>query len=65
MRVVYLMAIMAGSVLSLEFLYQFLDLFLATIVIPNVIGVVLLSGKVKELKDEFLSDPKFYPKARV
>jgi AGCS family alanine or glycine:cation symporter len=65
MRVVYLMAIMAGSVLGLEFLYQFLDLFLATIVIPNVIGVVLLSGKVKELKDEFLSDPKFYPKARV
>ena len=64
MRVVYLMAIMAGAVLSLEFLYQFLDLFLATIVIPNVIGVVLLSGKVKELKDEFLSDPIFYPKAR-
>jgi AGCS family alanine or glycine:cation symporter len=62
MRVVYLMAIMAGAVLGLEFLYQFLDLFLATIVIPNVIGVVLLSGKVKKLKDEFLSNPKFYTK---
>jgi AGCS family alanine or glycine:cation symporter len=54
MRFVYLGAILAGSVMGLEFLYQFLDIFLATIVIPNVIGVVLMSGQVKKLKDEFL-----------
>jgi AGCS family alanine or glycine:cation symporter len=54
MRGVYLLAILGGSLIKLEFLYQFLDIFLATIVIPNVIGLVLMSGQVKELKDEFL-----------
>ena len=54
MRVVYLMAIMGGAVMKLEFLYQFLDIFLATIVIPNVIGLILMSGQVKKMKNEFL-----------
>jgi AGCS family alanine or glycine:cation symporter len=40
--------------IELEFLYQFLDIFLATIVLPNVIGLVLMSGQVKEMKDELL-----------
>lgn len=55
MRGVYLMAILAGSLIELEFLYQFLDIFLATIILPNVIGLVLMSGQVKEMKDEFLA----------
>jgi AGCS family alanine or glycine:cation symporter len=56
MRFIYLAAILAGSVMDLEFLYQFLDIFLATLVIPNVIGVVLMSGRVKKIKDEFLKN---------
>ena len=56
MRIVYLMAILAGSVMKLEFLYQFLDIFLATIVIPNVIGLILMSGQVKKMKNEFLEN---------
>jgi AGCS family alanine or glycine:cation symporter len=56
MRLVYLAAIMAGAVMDLKLLYQFLDIFLATIVIPNVIGVVLMSGQVKKMKDDFLTD---------
>ena len=54
MRGVYLLAILAGSVIELEFVYQFLDIFLATIIVPNVIGLVLMSGQVKQMKDEFL-----------
>ena len=54
MRFVYLGAILVGSVMNLELLYQFLDIFLATIVIPNVIGLVLMSGRVKKVKDDFL-----------
>jgi AGCS family alanine or glycine:cation symporter len=46
MRFVYLAAIMAGAMMGLEFLYQFLDIFLATIVIPNVVGLILMSGLV-------------------
>ena len=55
MRFIYLGAILMGSVMNLEFLYQFLDIFLATIVIPNVIGLVLMSGRVKKVKDDFLN----------
>ena len=40
--------------IELEFLYQFLDILLATIVVPNMIGLVLMAGQVKEMKDEFL-----------
>ncbi len=58
MRGVYLLAILAGSLIELEFLYQFLDIFLATIVVPNVIGMVLMSGQIKEMKDEFLMSVK-------
>jgi AGCS family alanine or glycine:cation symporter len=54
MRIVYLGAILAGSFLHLELLYQFLDLFLAAIVIPNIVGLVLMSGKIKAIKDDFL-----------
>ena len=54
MRIVYLGAIFAGSFLRLELLYQFLDIFLAALVIPNVIGLVLMSGKIKAIKDDFL-----------
>jgi AGCS family alanine or glycine:cation symporter len=54
MRGVYLVAILAGSMIELEFLYQFLDILLATIVVPNMIGMVLMAGQVKHLKDEFL-----------
>jgi AGCS family alanine or glycine:cation symporter len=54
MRGVYLVAILAGSMIELEFLYQFLDILLATIVVPNMIGMVIMSGQVKAMKDEFL-----------
>jgi AGCS family alanine or glycine:cation symporter len=54
MRGVYLMAILGGAMMGLELLYQFLDIFLATIIIPNVIGLILMSGQVKKLKDDFL-----------
>lgn len=55
MRIVYLMAILGGTFLNLELLYQFLDIFLATIVIPNIIGLLLMSGKIREIKNDFLS----------
>ena len=58
MRGVYLAAIMAGSLIELEFLYQFLDILLASIVVPNMIGMVLMAGQVKEMKDEFLNSLK-------
>jgi len=55
MRGVYLLAILAGALIDLELIYQFLDILLATIVVPNVIGMVLMAGQVKEMKDELLA----------
>ncbi len=53
MVVIYLIAIALGVYGGIEFLYNFLDILLATIIIPNMIGLLLLSDEVKDLKDEF------------
>lgn len=65
MVVVYLISIVLGVYGGIEFLYNFLDILLATIIIPNMIGLLMLSGEVKDLKDEFFSNPKYYPKAKA
>lgn len=65
MVVVYLLSIVFGVIGGIEFLYKFLDILLATIIVPNMIGLVLLSGEVNQLKNEFFNDPKFYPGAKV
>ena len=65
MVVVYLGAIIAGVIGGIEFLYQFLDILLATIIVPNMIGLLIMSGEVNDLKNEFFSDPKYYPKAKI
>ena len=62
---VYLLAIIGGVVGGIEFLYQFLDILLAAIIIPNMIGLVMMSGEVRDLKDEFFNNPLYYPKAKV
>lgn len=64
MRLVYLVAIFLGAYGGLEFLYNFLDILLATVVIPNMIGVVLLRDEVKDLKNDFFNNPEYYPGAK-
>ena len=64
MRVVYIASIIMGVVGGLEFLYQFVDLLLASIIIPNVVGICLMSDQVKAIKDDFFLNPEFYPGAR-
>ncbi len=60
MVVIYIGAIVAGAYIELGVIYRFLDLLLATIIIPNMIGLVLLSGEVKTLKDEFFGNPDYF-----
>jgi AGCS family alanine or glycine:cation symporter len=62
MVVVYIGAIVAGAYIELGVIYRFLDLLLATIIIPNMIGLILLSGEVKTLKDEFFGNPDYFKK---
>lgn len=63
-RFVCLFAILYGSFGELEVLFSILDILLALVVIPNMIGVIALRKEVKELKNEFFNDPKYYPKAK-
>lgn len=59
MRFIYIGAIIVGAVGGLQFIWQFLDLLLALVVIPNVIAVLFLSGKVKEITNDYFKN--LYP----
>ncbi|AXI00780.1 sodium:alanine symporter family protein [Sporosarcina sp. PTS2304] len=62
MRSVYIVAIVVGALGGLQFVWQFLDLLLAIVVVPNVIAVLFLSGKVREITDDYFKN--VYPKER-
>jgi len=62
MKYVYVVSILIGAVGGAKILWQFLDITLALIVIPNMIAILLLSGEVAELKNEFFNSEKFYLK---
>lgn len=60
-KYIYILAILGGVFGGLEFLYQLTDFFLAIIIIPNVITLILLAGNVKKLTKEFFETPgKYY-----
>ncbi|AND38618.1 alanine/glycine:cation symporter family protein [Cytobacillus oceanisediminis] len=61
-KVVYIAAIVLGSVGAAKTIWQFLDLALAMILIPNIVAVLLLSKEVKQLKNEFFTSEKYYLK---
>ena len=61
-KMVYTVAIVLGSVGAAKVIWQFLDLALAAILIPNIIAVLLLSKEVKNLTNEFFTSEKYYLK---
>ncbi|SKC36873.1 alanine/glycine:cation symporter family protein [Maledivibacter halophilus] len=62
MRYVYLGACFAGAVGGLRFLWIFLDFLFGLAVIPNMIGVLFLSGVVAKKTKEFFTSEKYYLK---
>lgn len=64
MKFVNVAAIVFGAIGGIEFLYQFLDLLLAMVIIPNMIGLLLMRKEIKESVDEFFGNSKYYPKAK-
>lgn len=63
MRFVATIMILLATVISFERAGVFLDLTLGLVIIPNMIGVILMSGKIKQAKDEFFKTPgKYYLK---
>lgn len=61
-KYVYVVSILLGVFGGIEFLYQFLDFFLAMIILPNMVALIVMSGEVVELKNEFFSSEKYYLK---
>ncbi|KOS60569.1 sodium:alanine symporter family protein [Lysinibacillus agricola] len=53
MRFVYLGAIIVGSIGGLQFIWKFLDLLLALVVIPNMIAILCLSKEVKMITNDY------------
>lgn len=64
MRIIYIASILFGAFGGLESIYQFMDFMLALVIIPNMLGLLLLSGEVKELKNEFFNNPRYYNNGR-
>lgn len=64
-RLVCLFAIIYGAIGDLQLLFSLLDILLALVVIPNIIGVLAMRKEVTELKEEFFSNPKYYPGAKA
>lgn len=62
MKTVYIVSIVIGSIGGAQMIWNFLDLMLAMILIPNMIAVLLLSGEVKRLTTEFFTSEKYYKK---
>ena len=56
--------ILLGGFVSFDNAGVFLDATLGLVVFTNMVGMIILSGEIRELVDEFFNDPKFYPGAK-
>lgn len=66
MKYVYVIAVFFGAIGAIKAIWGLVDITLALAVIPNMIAILLLSGKVKELKQEFFNTPgKYYLKDKA
>ncbi|WP_243343703.1 amino acid carrier protein [Anaerococcus sp. AGMB09787] len=56
--------IVLGGFVSFDNAGVFLDATLGLVVFVNMIGMILLSGEIRELVDDFFKNPKFYHKGK-
>ncbi|MDO4669932.1 MAG: amino acid carrier protein [Aerococcus sp.] len=60
-RVIATLMIIMGAFVSFDNAGSFLDLTLGLVVIPNMIGLILMSGEVAEMERDFFGQEKYYP----
>ncbi|KKB33533.1 alanine/glycine:cation symporter family protein [Bacillus thermotolerans] len=53
MRLVYIAAIFVGAIGGLQLIWQFLDILLALVIIPNVLALLFLNKEVKEITNDY------------
>lgn len=61
-RWTYVLFLPVGAIGGASFLWQFLDLALALILIPNVIALILMNKEIVKITDDFFTSDKFYLK---
>ena len=57
-KLIFLVFVFLGSVVSATSVLEFGDLMILGMAFPNVLGVVILSGKVRTLTNEYLASLK-------
>jgi AGCS family alanine or glycine:cation symporter len=62
MKFVYVGGIYIGAIGGAQVLWNFLDITLAMILVPNMLAVFLLRNEVVELTNEFFTSDKYYLK---
>jgi AGCS family alanine or glycine:cation symporter len=55
-RLVYVFVIILGPIISLGSVIDFSDLMLLSMAFPNIIGMAMMSGKMKKMAAEYLHD---------
>lgn len=55
-RLIYVFVIVLGPVLSLGSVIDFSDMMLLSLAIPNIIGMIFISGKVRKMVIEYVHD---------
>lgn len=63
-RLISCAMVILGGFVSFDNAGLFLDATLGLVVFTNMVGMIILSGEIKEQVDEFFGDPKFYPGAK-
>jgi AGCS family alanine or glycine:cation symporter len=53
-RILYVLVICVAPLLSLSAVIDFADMLLLSLAFPNILGMIVLSGKVKALSDDYI-----------
>lgn len=53
MKFIYTIAIVIGAAGGLQFIWQFLDLILAMVIVPNMIALIFLSKQIRSITDDY------------
>jgi AGCS family alanine or glycine:cation symporter len=53
-RVVYLIFVVLGPILSLQNVIDFADIVFLSLAVPNILGMIILSGKVRSMLDDYV-----------
>lgn len=63
-RVIASLMVLLALFVSFDGVGVFLDFTLGLVVIPNMIGLIIMSGEVQEIYEDFFHNPKYYPGAK-